>query len=414
MDNAAKLYPAVATRHWSSAFHLSVQLKESIDPSLLQTAVEKILPRFPSIAVRLRRDFFWYFFEENNAPFIVHKNPGICCYRFRWRENNGYLLRVFYEENAITVEFFHALTDGSGALVFTKTLVAAYLRLRGKTIPFSDGVLNPDESALAVELEDTFLRMPLPKDGLPRSSARAFRFSGALLPPPTLNITTMVMTTSTILDKARSYGITITEYLASVMLYAAYLSQEKEKPQKPLPVRISIPVNMRQYFDSETVRNFSMYVNPGIEPCHGEQYTFERIIKELHAFLETALTPEYLFAGIATNVASEKHPLVQYVPLPIKNLAIRGVFRATGDRIVTTTLTNLGKIAMPDAMREEIERFDFVLGPPAPGPGSNAALISTGEQMCLAFTSNLREDELAEETIRLLMSQGIPVKKMRI
>lgn len=413
LDNAGKLYPAVATRDWNSIFRLSVVLKQEIDPVLLQRAADHVLPRFPSMDVKLYRGFFWFFLEKNTAPFLVHEDSGQYCTPFQNERDNGYLLRVVHAGRRISVEFFHGITDGGGALVFLKTMLAEYLRLCGHEIPFADGVLNPNEKASAAEMEDAYLRMHLPTEGHPRSSDKAYHLPGEPLPPPALNITMVTIPVANLLKIARTHGLTATEYLASAMVYTAALLQENENPKRPLPVRISIPVNMRQYFETPSLRNFSMFVNPGIQPSSGEHYPFERITKELHAFMAMALKPDYLYAGIASNVAAERHPIVRRVPLAIKNFVLRGAFRETGDRVVTTTLTNLGRITAPDELMARVERFELALGHPATSHRTNAALVSTGDEMCLTFTSNIKEDAFARETIAFLRMQGVCVTETK-
>lgn len=408
LDNAAKLYPAVATAKWSSVFRMSIILHEPVDSEILQTAAERVLPRFPTMAVRMRRGFFWYFFEENRNPFFIRKDTGLNCARFRWHENNGYLLRVLYANRRISIEFFHSVTDGYGALVFLKTLVSEYLRQCGHNIPCGDGVLDLDTVATPAEMEDSFLKMPLPREGIPRGGTTAYHFTDERLPPHGLRITMAHMPTAAVQEKAKALGVTITEYLAAAMLYVGYLDQQKRIIDKQLPVRISIPVNMRQYYPTHTLRNFSSFVNPGIDPSE-KSYTFEEIAREVHIFMGSALEPEHLFAGISSNVASERNLIVRAVPLPIKNLAIRAVFNANGDRLVTTTLTNLGRIQAPEAMLAHIERFELILGPSAKGTCTNSALMTTGIMMSLAFTSNARNALMAVETIRFLTKMGIPI-----
>lgn len=59
LDNAAILYPAAATKKWSSVFRLSAEMDQEVDPSILQQALNNILPRFPTMKVRVRNGFFW-------------------------------------------------------------------------------------------------------------------------------------------------------------------------------------------------------------------------------------------------------------------------------------------------------------------------------------------------------------------
>lgn len=407
LDNAGKLYPAVATAEWNAVFRLSAQMKETIDADLLQTAADRVLPRFPLIKVKLHPGFFWYTLEENTAPFLVQRDAGVFCLRFRWHEDSGYLLRILYSRQHVSVEFFHALTDGHGAMIFLKTLVAEYLRLRGYSIPSIKGVLDPMQAPPSDELEDMFLRIPLPQKGLPRGSSCAYRFTGMEALSYVVNIASFKMPASVVHEKARACGVTITEYLTAAMLYAAARVQVASGTEERLPVRVSVPVDMRRFFPANTLRNFSFYVNPGVEAAALEA-SFESILAGTHAYMADTVTVEYLTAGILSNVASERNLIARMTPLPLKNLAIRAVFNATGDRLVTTTLTNMGVVSAPDELLFHVERFEFVLGASSPGPCCNAALITTGDTMTLTFGSNLCSNPFIEEMEQFLSKQDIP------
>lgn len=37
------------------------------------------------------------------------------------------------------------------------------------------------------------------------------------------------------------------------------------RPKQLLPLRVSIPINLRRHFEADTLRNFSWFTTPGIE-----------------------------------------------------------------------------------------------------------------------------------------------------
>ena len=407
LDNAGKLYPAVSTARWSSIFRISAELYEPIDPARLQKAVDSVLPRFPSLKVRMRAGIFWYYLEEIKEPLTVRQDSGHPCMPFRFREDHGYLMRVFYYRNRISAEFFHSLTDGAGGLTFMKTLSAEYLRIGGKRVAYDHGALNPWETPKKEETQDAFLDMPLPKVRISRKEEKAYHFAATPEIPHTLHITAASMPSKVLIEKARELGVTVTEYLVSVMLWAAYQDQEKQAPKKKLPLRVSVPVNIRAFYPSATLRNFSTFVNPGIDPRLGA-YTFPEIAAEVHAYMRYAVNPKLLSATIATNVADEKNIFIRLVPLWIKNWVISGVFRQAGDKLVTATLTNLGKTQVPTGAERLIRRYEFQLGSPAT-PMCNCSSITTGDDLRLMFSSNIRETTLSREMLRFLVEQGVPV-----
>lgn len=406
LDNAAKLYPAVSNAQWSSAFRVSAELNETIDPERLQRAVNHVLKRFPSLKVRMRRGLFWYYLEENEAPLLVMPDVGHPCMPFFFQKDNGYLLRVFYFRKRISVEFFHSLTDGSGGLIFLKTLTVEYLRLGGRKVEFDHGALNLKDAPKPEETQDAFLKMPLPKVRVSRKESRAYHFPATPEIPHTLRVIAASVPCDKLVPKAKALGVTVTEYLVGVMLWVAYQEQEKENPLKKLPLRVSVPVNMRAFYPLETLRNFSSFVNPGIDPRLGA-YSFEEILRETRGFMRYMVNPKLLAATIATNVADEKNLLVRLVPLTIKNLVISGIFRRAGDKLVTSTFSNLGRTEKPTGAEKLIRRFEFQLGVPAT-PLCNCSAITNGNELRLVFSSNIRETTLPREMLRFLVAQGVP------
>ena len=407
LDNAGKLYPAVSTFRWSSVFRVSAELTEPIDPERLQKVVDRVMPRFPSLKVRMRKGFFWYYLEEIQEPLTVREDAGHPCMPFRFHQDHGYLMRVCYYRNRISAEFFHSLTDGTGGMTFLKTLTVEYLRQGGKKVLFDHGALSLRERPQEEETQDAFLKMPLPKVRASRKESRAYHFPATPEIPHTLHIIAASIPCAPLLERSRALGASVTEYLVSVMLWVAYQDQEARKPRKKLPLRVSVPVNMRAFYPSRTLRNFSTFVNPGIDPQLGE-YTFEEIVGMVHAYLRYAVHPKLLSAVIATNVADEKNLLVRLVPRFVKDIIIGGVFRRAGDKLVTSTLSNLGKTAVPTGAERLIRRFEFQLGSPS-APLCNCASVTTGNELRLVFSSNIRETTLPREMLRFLVEQGVPV-----
>lgn len=407
LDNAGKLYPAIATSKWSSIFRVSALLTKPIVPELLQRAVDRVLPRFPSMAVRMRRGVFWYYLEENKRPFVIRQDTGHPCMRFRWNEEGGYLLRVLYYQKRISVEVFHSLTDGMGGFIFLKTLVAEYLRQCGVRIPAGEGVLDLKTKPTVSELEDAFLRAPLPTYTPKRKENPAYHLPSQKEPPHTLHVIAATMPLAKVRERSLALGVTITEFQAACLLYACYLILLENGGKGAAPIRISIPVNLRKYFATDTLRNFSSYVNVEIDPRLG-QYTFEEIARAVHAYMQYAVDKKKLFGGVATNVAEERKLFLRLAPLPLKNFAINSVFRYYGDRVMTTTLTSMGRISAPEQMLLHVERFELMLGASAK-PSCNCALTTTGETMLLMFTRNVRDAALERTMLRFLVEQGIPV-----
>ncbi|MBQ1976902.1 MAG: alpha/beta hydrolase, partial [Clostridia bacterium] len=157
LDNAAKIYPAARTQDWSNVFRLSATLTETVDMDVMKTALDVTVRRFPSIAVRLRRGVFWYYLEQLTEAPAVREESSYPLTRMSREEIRKCAFRVIVYDRRIAVEMFHSLTDGNGALVFLKSLVAEYLQQRyGIHIPAEHGVLGRLDDPADVELEDSF------------------------------------------------------------------------------------------------------------------------------------------------------------------------------------------------------------------------------------------------------------------
>ena len=207
LDNAAKIFPAARNRRWSNLFRLSATLNEEIDRSALQTAVDVTARRFPSIAVRLRTGMFWYYLEEvPNAPEVLNEKPYPLS-RMPFDDVRKCAFRVIIYKNRIAVEFFHALTDGTGGLIFLKTLVSEYFYQKyGVKVPHGDGILDRLEEPSAAELEDSFIKYQ-GKHPLSRADTNAFRIGGKREEDGFLTNTTFVIDADQLVAEAKKRGV---------------------------------------------------------------------------------------------------------------------------------------------------------------------------------------------------------------
>ena len=201
LDNAAKIFPAARRRNWNNVFRLSATLTENIDPATLQSALDVTVKRFPSIAVRLRTGLFWYFLEEVPKAPPVQRENSYPLTPMSFADIQKCAFRVLYYKKRIAVEFFHALTDGNGGLVFLKTLTAEYLTQKGVDIPNDNGVLCRLAQPTQSELEDSFQKNEsLVSAG--RKEAPAFRLTGEKEPDGYLNVTTGILPSGDIIGLA--------------------------------------------------------------------------------------------------------------------------------------------------------------------------------------------------------------------
>ena len=403
LDNAAKIYPAAKRRNWNNFFRLSATLTEPVDTEVLRRALDVTVRRFPSIAVRLRRGAFWYYLEEipKAPPIQAEKSCPLAHAPFYEVRQCAFRVLVYHER--IAVEFFHALTDGTGALVFLKSLLAEYLSQKyGLVIPAEKGVLGRLEEPSAEEVEDSFARYAGDVK-LSRREATAYHLSGTPEPDGYKDIVTMMIPADKLRDCARGFGISVTELLCAAMMQAILDIQEKDVPRRAArkPVKVLLPVNLRTLFPSATLRNFASYITPEIDPRMGD-CSFDELCQLVHHKMGMENNRRTMRAKFAANVASERSPVLRVMPLFIKNIAMKAVFDAVGECKSCLCLSNLGRVELPEVMTPYVTRMDFIIGVQARAPHNCTAYIN-----CIR---NIREPALELAFYRVLHRLGLPVK----
>lgn len=410
LDNAAKIYPAAKRRNWNNFFRISATLADPIDRTVMQSAMDVTMRRFPSIAVRLCRGAFWYYLEElKEAPEISDEQPWPLAFT-PFESINKCALRVIVHENRVAVEFYHALTDGTGGLIFVKTLLAEYIEQKyGISIPCEKGVLDRLEAPRAEEVEDSFAKNAGDVSA-GRNASTVFKIRCTPERGNIRHLTTMMVDTADAVAAAKEKDVSLTVFLTSCMLLALQRLQNEQIPdkKKQRPLRVVVPVNLRRFFPSETLRNFVHVVMPEIDPRMGD-YTFDEILSSVRHQLGLLITKKKLQAMITPNIKSEQIPLLRVMPLFVKNIVMKAIYDTVGERTNCLNLSNLGNVELPDAMKPYIMRFDFILGVQATKP-NNCGVLSYNGTLYMNFIRNTVEAVPDLQFYRVLKELGLHVK----
>ena len=410
LDNAAKIYPAAKRRNWNNFFRISATLTEPVDVAVLRSALDVTARRFPSIAVRLRRGMFWYYLEQIPHSPAIQEEKSCPLAHAPFHEVRQCAFRVLVYHNRFAVEFFHALTDGTGGLTFFKTLLAEYLSQKyGLTIPAGDGVLGRLEEPDAEELEDSFLRYA-GNVKASRKEATAWHLTGTPEKDGFKDLVTLMIPAPVLKECAKAHGVTVTELLCAAMMQAICQLQAEKVPQRSRrkPVKVLLPVNLRNLFPSKTLRNFVSYITPEVDPRMGD-YTFDEICAAVHHRMGLENNPQTMRAKFAANVASEQSPLLRVMPLFIKNLAMKAVFDTVGECKSCLCLSNLGVVRLPEVMAPYVARMDFIIGVQAKAP-HNCGVLTWNDTVYINCIRSIREPELELHFYRVLHQLGLPVK----
>ena len=314
LDNTAKLFAAVSGEDLSSVFRISAVLKEKVDPELLQRALVRTLPEFENFRVKLRKGFFWYYFETNNRNPSVEEEQSAPCRFIDPHRGARFPFRVSYYGCRINFEVFHGLTDGLGALRFASRLTEHYLELV-KKLP-----VMVQEREFSPLREDDYLRHYRKLPHRHYSSRPAIAIQGEFLPFDQMAVLQGTIEVSALKTECRKVGVSITKYLAAVLLWAIIQTETNGETLKR-PVALNLPVNLRSFFESETLANFFAVVNISWAAGKAPE-ALEEVIASVSRQMDEQIVKERLEETISYNVSNEKKWYVRAIPLFVKHLAL--------------------------------------------------------------------------------------------
>lgn len=412
LDNAASFMPALTNQTVALVFRIEATLTDIINLDALEKAMLNLAPRFSYFQVELRRGFFWYYLEpltsKQNVPVADSIHP---CLHMHVRKRGVFLYRVRLSHSRIAVEFCHALTDGIGALTYLKSLIVEYYRLRGLETPETAGIFRMGEPLQTEESVDAFnlhFRENLP---FPLKDRKAFHVPSLPLLPGQYRITRGNLELDVVKGKAREHGVTLTELLVSVY----FASLQEMYYALPGPVRrrmnpilsVEVPVNLRKFFPTGTMRNFSLYVLPSLDTRLGF-YSFPEILKRVRSYMQSELNDKNLSMQIARNVSVGRNLLVRILPLILKGVAARLVHKYNGEATITGFISNLGPVELPEPVASHISAFAFV-PPPSHRCKTNANVVSWKNHLVITFGSLSSSTELERRFFTRLVEMGLSV-----
>ena len=361
IDNAANIYPASLSKHYASLYRMSVTLTETVDPVVLQHALETVSDRIPTFRCELKSGMFWWHLRRmDKAPEV---SPSAPLNRFHFSDNGGFLDKVSADGRRIVLDVFHALADGTGSETFLLTLTGEYLRLKyGLKITYSGLVLDPSDAPDAGEVEDSFKTVFSGRKGSLEQNVPAYHIKGERLPGAGLRDIRAVLSMDAVKAVCRRMECTVTDLLVGMMLDALQkLYRADGDNRKTSVLKVSVPVNLRPLYGSRSVRNFSSYVNLGLDVKSG-YLQLDQLVRLVKMQKKTMLRSENLEPKIAANVELEESIAVRMLPLVVKKPIIDLINRHHGDIYVSQTLSNLGEIRLPEQMQPYVTEYDFILG----------------------------------------------------
>ena len=404
LDNSAKIFPLSTGKKYSTVFRLSVVLKEKIEPAILEEAVNIALEKFSSFKVRLRKGFFWYYFEQNTKKQIVEKEKNYPCKFINPSTNNNYLFKVTYFDTKINIDIFHSLTDGNSGTEFFREIVYNYIELSHQK-EFKEEIRK--KKKIDFNTEDSYIKNYNKKAKGNASTKKAYKLKGKKIKLGAISAIHEIIDFEQLKQKAKLSNSTVTQYLSAVLIYSIY-EENYKKSKSTRPIKVCIPVNLKKYFPSKTLNNFFSYITIEINPEKENLKEFNKILEFVKKEFEQKLTEEELIKTMSNNVKLGTNFFIRIIPLFLKKIIVRLSYIEIR-KYTTTTLSNIGRIGIIGKYQQYIEEF-FLLIAPEPVEKIKCSACSFENKLVFTFTSILKDSNIEKRFYEFLKEQEIDVK----
>ena len=415
-DNSAVFTAAVSDRSGPFIFRLSCEMSETVNADALNTALPRASKRFPYLFVRLRKGVFWHYFEPCSALIETERERTVPC-RQEAGDESMRLCRVYARGRSIACEFHHAITDGTGGMIFLRALIIEYLtalgvpldRERNRLLDFIDREAEPEEEEWEDSYRKHFRRDIPPPDKVPK----AWLLPGARMRSD-YRVTTAEMPLDDALEIARKHRVSLTEWLTAYYLAAmqeTYLAEgalHSKIRMSGKRITVQVPINLRKMYPSRTMRNFFLFAAPNIDMRLGK-WDFPDILERVHHQMKLGMTKMELYRQLRRNVGGELNPLGRGVFLPLKNFALRIMNRKLNLALYSGSLSNLTAVRLSDDAAAHVKRFHFF--PPSNlATGANVGVLSWKDRLCVTVGSTIADNRIERAFFGFLARQGLALR----
>ncbi|MCR5775411.1 MAG: hypothetical protein K6G42_10045 [Lachnospiraceae bacterium] len=406
LDNAAKIIPSSAHGADTRVFRICCELKEDVRPEVLQQAHDDVIEDFPLFRCVLKRGFFWYYLEDSDFKLKIEEDHLHACSPIYYPGRVNLLYRVNYYGRRINLEMFHVLADGTGGFIFLKRLVSRYLELAHD---LKDVRYEGETSSVSEKGDDAFDQY-YSRQKLGRqlkqlkniSVGRAHQITGDIDENLLPHLIEGTVSAKKIIALAKENETTVGVYTTSLYVQAIIDSMSMSERQRPIV--ISVPVNLRQFFNSDTTRNFFGVITIVYRPTEYDG-NIATIIKKVKEEYDLQLKEESVERIMNTYASFEHHIAIKMVPIWIKDLVI-SFFNKESKKGITSTLSNLGRIQMPETLTPYIDRFAAFMA----APSQQICITSFGDRMVFGEVSPYSTHDAMMYFFRRLISLGVDVE----
>lgn len=389
LDNTAKIMPSTTTNLNTNVFRLVCTLKEEVDNKVLQEALDKTLIEYPLFLYTMKDGLFWHYLEPSfSKPLVAEENRPVCS-----RIDDGFLFRVSYFKKRVNLEVYHVLADGNGAMEFLRYLICTYLNIKYSLqlqIPLNDSTsfekakddfqtFDKSKFRIKISRDKTAYKIKMPKKDNVHHDVVEIQFN-----------------VKDLKKVAKKYNVTVTVYLTAIFIKSIIENASVKDLKRP--IGITLPVDLRNFFPSKTVRNFFYTILISYKGKKSD--SLEKIIKEVDISLKEQTKKENLQEKMNDFMLTEKILFIRVIPNFIKDFALRYIAKLA-KKGQTTVLSNLGIARFPKEYEDYISSLSVI----SSTDDLQLTIISFKDIITLSFSSHFINKEIERLFLKELQKE---------
>ena len=204
---------------------------------------------------------------------------------------------------------------------------------------------------------------------------------------------------SQVLALARSHGVSLTALVIAAIMCS--IRAEMPRRDRHRAIRIDVPVDLRQFFESATTKNFFGLAFVSYTPGDADE-PVEAVAAQVQTQLKEATLVESLKPRMNRMIALEKNPLLRLAPLFLKDI-ILDFASQLATRETTTTVSNLGRIVFDERIAPYVRDINILTST----NGISFLLSSFGDDLSVGISTVYANPDVIKNFCRYFSGEGI-------
>ena len=394
IDNVSFFYASLNKKKRPTVFRFSCYMKDDIDKDYLQIALKETIHEYPNFHVTLKKGFFWYYLEESSKDIKVEKENKPICHKIVY-DDTDLLYEVTYYKNRINLEMSHILSDGRGALEFFKLLISNYVKYN-----YKKNIKLENKSSELDIVEDSYDKYFKKATKGNNHYKNIYRYKAPELKDKT-RFYEVHADLSKLLEISHNYKVSLTTYLVAVLVYS--IIQELKVKDYDKLIKIEIPVDLRGFYKSNSLRNFFGLITIDFRPSKGN-LEFDEIVKVVNEEMKERITVENLESRTNKMVSFQKLIAARMLPLFIKEIGMHAIEKVVS-KMKTTSLSNVGVIKFDSTVDKYVNTVAVLTST----ENFNFTIVSNKNDLSIGISSIYKYNNIIRNYVRYLKDQGVDI-----